>query len=427
MFDIKTAGIILKKDKRILDLPIEVMPAPSKVYIHFTQHKGNPAIPIVKLGDFVKIGTRIGEPEDGISAAVHSSISGKVLEIKSYPHPILGEGLCCIIESDHSEDWEDKSTMDPDYESLDKNQLLEKIKNAGIVGLGGGGFPTDIKLLAGTGKKIELLIINCCESEPNVSSDYRILLEYTPSVVEGARLIQKILDAPRVVFALSNIYKKAGKLLKNEGVEVKILSNRYPQGSERLLVKRLVKIDLPKENLPVDYGILVQNVSTCYAVFQAAKYNKPLIERVVTISGDGINEQKNLLVRIGTPIKDIIEYCGGLKKDIKKIIFGGLMTGIAQFSLETPVIKTVNGIVFQNKIIYEEMSDCIRCGKCVDVCPVNIPPQVIYSYIKENKFNLAIAYGLNECIECGCCAYECPASIPLLHYFKYARLRMTDE
>ncbi|MEO0124310.1 MAG: electron transport complex subunit RsxC [candidate division WOR-3 bacterium] len=419
-------GTTLRKEKYLLELPIEVMPVPPRVYIHFSQHKGTQAIPLVKPGDSVKIGTKIGEANTGICSSVHSSVSGKVLDIKPHPHPLLGEGLCCIIESDYSDTWEQKF-IDSDYQSLSREELLLRIKQAGIVGLGGGGYPTDLKLLNAMEKKIEKLIINGCESEPNLSADYRIMMEYPVCVSEGAKIIQKILGATELFFALPHIYKQAAELLKKEGIKVKLIPDRYPQGAERILIKKIVRINLPSDKLPIDFGFMVQNVSTCYAIFQAVKYNKPLIERVITVSGNGIKEPKNLLAKIGTPISDIIQYCGGLIGDIKKIIFGGLMTGNAQFSFDTPVIKTTNGIVFQNDLIKEETIDCVHCGKCVDACPMTLLPQIIYQYIRRNDFSRAIDYGLKECIECGICSYVCPSFIPLVHYFKYARLRIADE
>lgn len=419
-------GTTLKKEKYLLELPIEVMPVPPRVYIHFSQHKGTQAIPLVKPGDSVKIGTKIGEANTGICSSVHSSVSGKVIDIKPHPHPLLGEGLCCIIESDYSDNWEQKF-IDADYQSLNQEELLLRIKQAGIVGLGGGGYPTDLKLSKAMEKKIEKLIINGCESEPNLSADYRIMMEYPVCVSEGAKIIQKIIGASEMFFVLPKVYRQASEFLKKEGVNVKIIPDKYPQGAERILIKKIAKVNLPPDKLPIDIGFMVQNVSTCYAVFQAVKYNKPLIERVVTISGNGIKESKNLLVKIGTPISDIIQYCGGSIGEIKKIIFGGVMTGNAQFSFDTPVIKTTNGIVFQNNLVEEEMIDCVHCGKCVDVCPMALLPQVIYQYIKQNDFSGAIDYGLKECIECGLCSYVCPSFIPLVHYFKYASLRILDE
>lgn len=422
MFNYLSGGIHLKKHKDNMDSGIEVMPMPKKVYIPFIQHQGKPAIPVIKSGDTVQIGSKIGEADGDISAHIHSSISGKIIDIKIHPHPLLGEALCCVIESDYSENWE-PHFIDSDHHSLTKQELLDRIKQAGIVGLGGGAFPTDIKLLAGAEKNLDLLIINGCESEPNLSADYRMMLEYPMCVIEGARIINKILSARDLIFAISKTYKSAADLFKKEGVRVLIVPDKFPQGAERLLIKKITRRNVPINKLPVDIGCMVHNVSTCYAVFQAVKYKKPLIERVISVSGDAINEPKNILVRLGTPVSDIVQFCGGIKGNLKKVIFGGVMTGIAQFSLDTPVIKQVNGIVLQSEIPEPDIKDCVRCSACIDTCPMSLLPNVIYYNIKQDKLNEAYEYGLNECIQCGCCAYVCPAQIPLLHYFKFAKMR----
>ncbi|MGB9720229.1 MAG: electron transport complex subunit RsxC [bacterium] len=418
-------GVHLRKQKNILDLPVEVMPIPERVYIPFCQHKGKPATPVVEPGDIVKIGTKIGDSNGNQSACIHSCVAGKVIDIRSYTHPTLGRALCCIIETDYSEDW-DQALINVDYQSFDRKELLEKIKEAGIVGLGGGGFPTHSKISYAVEKKLDILVVNGCESEPNISTDYHIILEYPVCVIEGAKIVQKILNVPRVVFAISENYEGAARLLKKEGAEVKIMPDRFPQGAESLLTKKILKKNVPANGLPMDIGVFVQNVSTCYAIFQAVKYGKPLIERVITVSGNGIKQPKNILVKIGTPISDIVQFCGGLKSNVKKIIFGGVMTGIAQFSMSTPVIKTINGIVFQDSINDGEEKGCVRCGKCVDACPMHLIPQTIFARITQSNYDDAFGQGLNECIECGSCAYVCPSYIPLVHYFKYAKMRFSN-
>ncbi len=425
MLNFLSGGIYLGKQKDLMNSGIEVMPMPKKVYIPFIQHQGKPAIPLVKSGDIVQIGAKIGAADGDLSAHIHSSISGKIIDIKMHPHPLLGEALCCVIESDYSENWE-HHFIDTDHHSLTKQELLDRIKEAGIVGLGGGAFPTNIKLLSGAEKKIDFLIINGSESEPNLSADYRMMLEYPMCVIEGARIIQKIIGARDLIFAISKTYRPAADLFKKEGVRVLIVPDKFPQGAERLLIKKITRRNVPINKLPVDIGCMVHNVSTCYAVFQAVKYKKPLIERVISVSGDAINEPKNILVRLGTPVSDIIQFCGGIKGNLKKVIFGGLMTGIAQFSLDTPVIKQVNGIVFQSEIAEPEIKDCVRCSACIDTCPMNLLPNVLFYNIKQDKLDQAYEYGLSECIQCGCCSYVCPANIPLLHYFKFAKMRTAN-
>lgn len=424
MFSKTIPGITFKDQPVTEELPIEVLPTPRKVFIHLHQHQGKEAKPIVKVGDSVKIGTKIGEMDGELSANVHSSVSGKVNGIEEHPHPILGKGRCCIIESSETAEYEKDMKETSNYTESSREELIERIKEAGVVGLGGGMFPTHIKLSPPPERKIELLIINGCESEPMTTADYRLMIEYPNSILEGARILQKITDAQRLIFAVQKNKIKAAMVLKREGAEVVILKSRYPMGAEKNLIKTITNKEVSPNMLPWDVGCIVQNVATSYACLQAVKFNKPLVERVITVAGDGIRKPKNLLVKIGTPLKDIIHYCGGYKKELKKIVMGGPMTGSAQYSFIVPIIKGTSGVFFfSNSCRYEEYS-CVRCGSCVDSCPMGLLPCEIYKLIRSERLTLTENYGVWECIECGCCAYVCPSHIPLIHYFRYARLKM---
>lgn len=414
-------GIHLPENKLTESLAIEVMPAPKRVYIPFAQHTGKPAKPLVKKGDLVKIGTKIGESEGFISASIHASISGKVLDIKQHAHPVLGSSQCCIIESDETEDWASGVKEKHDHENLSKEELLSIIKDAGIVGLGGAAFPTHVKLSPPPDKPIDYLLINGCECEPRLTADHRLMLEYPVGVIEGAKLFQKILNAEHLIFCVEDNKKDAAKIFTRENEEVRVLNTKYPQGAEKQLIKAVLNRTVPRGGLPMDVGCVVQNVGTCYATFQAVKFRKPLIDRIVTVTGNGVKESKNLLVRIGTPIIEVINFCGGFVDQPKQIIFGGPMMGISQYTEDVPVIKGTSGIlVTKEASIYEE-GPCVRCASCIDVCPMGLMPTEIYKLVKNKKFLASKEYGVLDCIECGCCAYACPSKIPLVHYLKYGK------
>jgi len=421
MFTGFSGGVHPPENKDTENLAIEVMPVPKRVYIPFSQHAGKPAKPLVEKGDEVKIGTKIGEADGFISSAVHASISGRVVDVRSHPHPVLGSSLCCIIESTDGEEWESGVKEKSDYENLSKEELIQIVRDAGIVGLGGAAFPTHVKLSPPEDKKIDTLIINGCECEPMLTADHRLMLEYPIGIIEGARIFQKVVGAEKLIFGIEDNKKNAAEILEKEGVEVRLLKTKYPQGAEKQLIKALLNRTVPRGGLPMDVGCLVQNVGTCYAAFQAAKFRKPLIDRVVTVTGNAVKESKVLLVRIGTRMIDLINFCGGYVSQPRKVIFGGPMMGIAQYSEEVPIIKGTSGILVWLDAYEEEEGPCVRCAACVDVCPMGLMPTEIYKYVKNKNFDAARDYGVLDCIECGCCAYACPAKIKLVHYIKFGK------
>jgi len=413
-----TGGVHPPENKNTKSLGIELMPVPKMLYIHFSQHTGRPARPLVKKGDLVKIGTKIGDVDGKISASVHSSISGKVVDITNYPHPGLGTSRCCVIEAADTQEWEEGIGEERNYENLTKEELINIIKEAGIVGLGGAAFPTWVKL--SPTKPIDTLIINGCECEPMLSADHRLIVEYSKEIVEGARLFQKILGSKSLIFGIENNKRDAAAILKKAGMIVKTLKTKYPQGAEKQLIKAITNREVPTGGLPMDIGCVVQNVGTCYSAYQALRFYKPLIERVVTVTGNGVKNPKNLLVRIGTPALDVINFCGGEGKP-QKLIFGGPMMGIAQYTDSVPVIKGTSGIIVLLDAEEPEEGTCVRCARCVDVCPMGLVPCEIYKFVKNKRFTQANEYGILDCIECGCCAYSCPAKIRLVHYLKYGK------
>jgi electron transport complex protein RnfC len=416
-----TGGVHPPENKNTEKCAIEVVPPSKRVYIHFSQHTGKPARPLVEKGSTVKIGTKIGESDGFISASIHSSIAGKVIDIAPYAHPVVGSSMCCIIESAENEEWEHDAKEGQNYETMKRDELLNIIEDSGIVGLGGAAFPTHVKLAPPQEKPIDTLIINGCECEPMLTADHRLMLEFPTGIIEGAKIFQKILNAKNLIFGVENNKKDAAELLKKEGVDIRLLKTKYPQGAEKQLIKAILNREVPRGGLPMDVGCVVQNVGTSYAAFQAVKFRKPLVDRVITLTGDGVKESKNLLVRIGTPAIDIINFCGGYVSQPKMIVFGGPMMGIAQYTENVPVIKGTSGILVWISAKVEEEGPCVRCAQCVDSCPMGLMPTEIYKFVKNKLFNKAKDLGILDCIECGCCAYACPAKIPLVHYLKYGK------
>ncbi len=403
---------------------IEIMPPPKIAYIPVQQHIGAPATILVKPGDEVKKGQLIAQASGVVSANIHSSINGIVKKIENLNTPIGRKSQTIIIErNDESETDFDEQHI----ENLDKKYIIEKIKEAGIVGLGGATFPTHVKLSPPPGKSIDTLIINGAECEPYLTCDYRIMIEKTEDFLKGVMLLKTALEVDNVYIGIEknkpDAIHKLTEATANLPIKVIGLEVKYPQGAEKQLIYAILKKEVPSGGLPLDVGVVVQNVGTAYAIYEAIYKNKNLYERVLTVSGEGIKNPKNLLVRIGTPIAEVIEYCGGLKDDTIKVINGGPMMGIAIFDLNVPVIKGTSGILALTKeqtAIYEE-HNCISCGRCVDVCPMNLVPTMIMKNIKKDFTEETEKYGAMDCIECGSCAYVCPAKINLVHYIRLAK------
>lgn len=418
------------------DCAIEKLSLPKIVYIPLSQHTGKEALPIKKVGDYVKTGELIGKSGGRISANIHSSISGIIKDLKEIFHPLLGQKvLTYIIESDNKDLWDEnikKESIEKDFTS---DEIIEKIFLCGIVGLGGATFPTHVKLQPP--KEIDSLIINGCECEPYLTNDYRLMVEKPKEIIKGALLIKKALQKNskniKLILGIEDNKKKAIEIfnsLKNEfDFEIFVLKTKYPQGAEKQLIKAILKREVSSGGLPFDVSCVVHNVGTAYSVYEALYFNKPLFERVITVSGNGIKEKKNLLVRIGALLKDIVSFCGGLNGEIKKIIFGGPMMGVSIYSLEMPLLKGTTGILFlnENDIKIDKEKDCIRCGQCVDTCPMRLLPTELHKFIKKKEFLKAKEYSVLDCIECGSCAYACPSNIKLVQYFKYAKLELLKK
>jgi len=412
---------------------IEVLPLPEFVIIPVQQHLGAPAEPIVSVGDEVKTGDKICEARGYVSVPAHASISGKVKAIEKRPHPVGGDVLSIVIESDGKDELSPSIAPVTSYLSQDAEEMKKKIQQAGLAGMGGAAFPTHVKLSPPANKPIDTFILNGAECEPYLTADHRLMLERPNEILEGVRIIMKILGCKTGYIAIEKNKPDAialmQKLVHRAGDKLTVipLNVKYPQGAEKQLIKAITNRRVPAGGLPMDVGCLVHNVGTAKAVHDAISSNKPIFERVVTVTGRGINHSKNLLVRIGTPFQNLIDYCGGITEDTVKIINGGPMMGIAQYTLEVPVTKGTSGILALTRAEAKlpEPAPCIRCARCVDACPMNLVPNALARVIEYQLFDQAHKLGVLDCIECGSCAFVCPSKIRHIHFVKFGKLEVT--
>lgn len=409
---------------------IQASTVPARIYLPLSQHIGKICSPEVAIGDTVLKGQRVAAANAGVYAPIHASLSGKVTAIKEWPHPLLGRCQAIVIESDLA----DKAiaTQTPrqraEIDALTPEQIKTEVFLAGIVGLGGASFPTHIKLTPP--KPIDNLIINGAECEPYLTSDDRLMVEKTQEIIAGIRLIERCLGAKNVYIAIENNKPHAIKIFKrlliDTGYTLHVLRSQYPQGGEKQLIQSVLKRQVPQGKFPFDIGVVVQNVATSYAIYEALYLRKPLYERVMTISGDCLQNPGNLLVRLGTPIKDLIAQCGPLIKRPQQIIFGGPMMGIAQYSQDVPVIKNTNGILLLSEAQVKESQEntCIRCGRCVESCPLGLMPCLMSMAGEKEKWGLAKSYGCLDCMECGLCNYVCPQKRNIVQTIKTSKIRI---
>jgi Na+-translocating ferredoxin:NAD+ oxidoreductase subunit C len=400
------------------------LPLPVKVYLPLIQHLGKIFQPQAQIGNSVKLGQKIGGEGGGLCASVHASISGKVAAIQEWPHPVLGKAIAVVIEGDGKDDQGGFGLRSQEeIDKLTAQDLRNIVLEAGIVGMGGASFPTHIKL--SPPKPLQVLIINGAECEPYLTADARLMVEKTSQIAIGAALIARCLEIKDVYIAIEKNKPEAIKAFSRiAGIKVKVLPAEYPQGGEKQLICNILGKEVPHGKLPFDVGALVQNVATVYAIYEAVYKNKPLIERVVTVSGSCLENPKNLLVRIGTPIRELIEFCGPLKEQPVKIIIGGPMMGLAQDSLDVPVIKSSSGLLLMSKNeakALPEEDPCIRCGACIRGCPMRLLPCQLNLASERSLWSLTKEWGVSDCIECGICNYVCPANRQLLQTIKKAK------
>ena len=418
-------GVPVPHTKRTEDCEVVKMPVPKKLIFPMVQHLGAPCTPLVKKGDYVKVGQKIGDAESPVAAPVHSSVSGTVTDVR----PILYAGGVDVMSVEIASDGLQvvhELVQPPVYN--DKKGFLKAIRESGLVGLGGAGFPTAIKLSPPADKPVDILIINCAECEPFITSDYREMIDNPQGVIDGIRIILGVTGIKSAFIGIESnkpkaIEKFSAILADDSLIKVVRLPSRYPQGGEKQLIYAVTGRKVPAGKLPSEIGVLVQNVNTVSFIAEYIKTGMPLIKKKVTVDGSAVREPKNLEVLIGTPLRDVFEFCGGFSEEPGKIIMGGPMMGVAQFSLDNTVVKHTNALLAFNKkdAAITDESVCIKCGKCVEACPMNLSPLFINGCVEKNVIDDTVKYGVNDCMECGCCSFVCPASRYLVQSIRYAK------
>lgn len=408
--------------------PLEYAKEPNIVYIPLHQHTGAPCEALVNVGDRVKVGQKIGQSQAFVSAPIHSSIAGIVKSITTITTPTGMNSACIVIESDGTGEIDESVKSKGSLDQLSSKEIIDIIKDAGITGMGGAGFPTHVKLSPPPEKKIDTVILNGAECEPFLTADHRLMLEMPEKVIFGLKAIMKALNVENGFIGIENNKMDAVDALKSvikeeDKIQIVTLKTKYPQGDEKRLISAVTGRIVPSGGLPMDVGCVVNNVSTAKAIAEAIIEGKPLYERVVTVTGNGVNEPKNLVVKIGTKFQEVIDQCGGFNGEPGKVIMGGPMMGLAQFSTEVPVIKGSGGILVltEKEALAEKVSPCIKCGKCLEVCPVSLQPLHISAYSLKNNFEGAEKYRALDCVECGACSFICPAKRPLVESIRFAK------
>ncbi len=395
-------------------------PAPETVVIPLSMHLGAPATATVNVGEYVKLGQKIGEASGFISAPVHASVSGKVIAIQDLPHATRGTCTAIVIENDGKDQLDESIKPNKPLEELTPAEIIEIVKNAGIVGMGGAGFPTYVKL--NPGKPIDAVLVNACECEPMLTADHRVLLEYADDIIFGLQAEMKTVNAPKGIIVIEENKPDAIALLREktagiDSIEVLEVATQYPQGGEKMLIKRALGRSVPSGKLPADVGACVSNVSTVKAIADAIRTGMPLIERVTTVTGKYIPNPQNFIVRVGTSASDLVEACGGICAEDALIKAGGPMMGFPQTTLYTPIMKGSNGIIAIDNDETESL-ECIKCGRCVDVCPMELKPLHYFKLVGAQDWAGCRDMNIMDCMECRCCEYICSSKLPLVTMIK---------
>ncbi len=427
-------GIHPDYNKLTADSATVAMPLLTRYVVPVSQHIGAPGEVIVERGQEVKRGQPLTSPVGFVSVPVHAPTSGKVKKIVDFPHPMGKLQLGIEITPDGEDAWFEDLKSHGKWRDLEPSRLKDIIRDAGMVGLGGASFPTHVKLSPPQEKPIDLLILNGAECEPYLTSDHRVMLEHPIGVMEGIGLLMKVLGVDQSIIGIESNKANAKTALDKArpsdlDIQVRLVETKYPQGSEKHLLYALTGRQVPAGGLPMDSGVVVQNIGTALSCFEAVTLGHPLTQRVVTVTGSAIRKPANVMVRVGTPVNDVIDFCGGLTDDTGKVIFGGPMMGVVQFNLDAPVLKGTSGILglVETEISQFAGTPCIRCGNCVDACPMFLVPSAMGLLVERNRFEDLGDYHITDCIECGSCAYVCLSHRPLVQFFKRGKLEWREH
>ncbi len=428
-------GVHPEENKFSADKAIEKIDPPQKVAVPLSQHIGAPAKVVVNPREQVKVGQLIAEGNGFVSANIHAPFSGMVTKVDKVIDA-SGYKRDAILIKVKGDEWDESIDLSPDLKKEitdSREEIINKIQKAGIVGMGGATFPSHVKLSVPKGKKAEYLILNGAECEPYLTADHRLMLEKGEEIIVGCRLLMKALDVETAIIGIENNKPDAIEKMRQltEGdhqIFVQPLKVRYPQGGEKQLIKAVLKREVPSGGLPIDVGVVVHNVGTAFAVYEAVQKNKPLIERVVTVTGKSVKNPSNFLARIGTPVIDLIEAAGGLPEDTGKVVSGGPMMGKALNNLNIPVAKGTSGILIipETESKRGTVKPCIRCSKCVTVCPMGLEPYLLMTVTQKEMFDRVEEEKALDCIECGSCSYTCPSDRPLLDYIRLGKKTVTS-
>jgi H+/Na+-translocating ferredoxin:NAD+ oxidoreductase subunit C len=415
-------------------LPVRRMPFPDEVVLPMRQHAGNPARPIVHPGDRVERGDKVGEADGFVSVPIHASATGTVAAVEPWPHQDGSFTTAVRIAVEPHSAQVPRERLLPRWETLDVAGIVATVREAGVVGLGGAAFPTHVKLQPPPDKHVETLVVNGCECEPYLTTDHRTMVDFPERVHLGIRIMMRCLGVERALVGVERNKPDAVAALertKPADLDVRILplTVKYPQGAEKMLIRSLLRREVPSGGLPMDVGVVVQNVASIATIAEVFQTGLPLIERIVTVTGQGVRSPANLIVPVGTKLRDLLAACGGLVDDAREIVSGGPMMGAAVASLDAPVLKGTTGIVVlrERECRSARSWPCIKCGHCLDACPVYLNPQVLGSLARADRLDEMQAHHLRDCMLCGCCSYVCPSNIPLSQMFAGARAALRQR